>query len=64
VPVSLANRSASTLTLRKPTGQKDLNLADADHFAAIQPEILVPTRKLQSSAQIHDAVTLARTISK
>ena len=50
--------------------RQDLQLKDADHFAAMEsiaatrPEALKSARPQRSLAHIHDAVTLARTIAK
>lgn len=50
--------------------RQDLQVNDADHFttietiAAVNPDILRPSRETQLSLEIDDAVTLARTIAK
>jgi hypothetical protein len=50
--------------------RQDLQVNDTDHFATIEtiaatnPEILFATRDPQPSPEMHDAVTLARTIAK
>jgi hypothetical protein len=50
--------------------RQDLQVNDADHFAAIEtiaainPDALATPRETQLSPEMHDAVTLARTIAK